>query len=61
MLDPQLDAPARDALAQDDVRKRLFQEGAEPLSTTPEEHARVIDAEETKWSKIIKDAGISAQ
>jgi tripartite-type tricarboxylate transporter receptor subunit TctC len=44
----------RDALATDDVKKRLHQEGAEPMPTTPEQHAAVIDREETKWSTLIK-------
>jgi tripartite-type tricarboxylate transporter receptor subunit TctC len=42
----------------DEVRKRLDQEGAEVMPTTPEEHAAVIDREATKWSAIIKSAGI---
>ena len=36
----------RAALATDEVKRRLTQEGAEPMPTTPEEHAAVIDAEE---------------
>ena len=56
-----LNKALRDALAMDDVRKRLFQEGAEPLSTTPEEHAEVIDREETKWSALIKASGIQPE
>jgi tripartite-type tricarboxylate transporter receptor subunit TctC len=48
----------RDALATDEVKRRLAQEGAEPMPTTPEEHAAVLDREDTKWSAIIKSAGI---
>jgi tripartite-type tricarboxylate transporter receptor subunit TctC len=44
----------RDTLATDEVKQRLAQEGAEPLSTTPEEHAAIIAREETKWSTLIK-------
>lgn len=51
----------RDTLATDEVKRRLAQEGAEPMPTTPEEHAAVIDREETKWSAIIKSAGIEAK
>jgi tripartite-type tricarboxylate transporter receptor subunit TctC len=40
------------------VKRRLAQEGAEPMPTTPEEHAAVLDREDTKWSAIIKSAGI---
>ena len=48
----------RDALATDEVKRRLAQEGAEPMPTTPEEHAAILDREDTKWSAIIKSAGI---
>jgi tripartite-type tricarboxylate transporter receptor subunit TctC len=48
----------RETLATDEVKKRLAQEGAEPMPTTPEEHAAVIDREDKKWSAIIKSAGI---
>jgi tripartite-type tricarboxylate transporter receptor subunit TctC len=48
----------RDALATDEVKRRLAQEGAEPMPTTPEEHAAILDREDTKWAAIIKSAGI---
>jgi tripartite-type tricarboxylate transporter receptor subunit TctC len=51
----------REVLATDEVKKRLAQEGAEPMSTSPEEYAAVIDREDTKWSAIIKSAGIKAK
>jgi tripartite-type tricarboxylate transporter receptor subunit TctC len=47
-----------DALATDEVKRRLAQEGAEPMPTTPEEHAAILDREDTKWAAIIKSAGI---
>jgi tripartite-type tricarboxylate transporter receptor subunit TctC len=56
-----LNAALRGALATDEVKRRLIQEGAEPLPTTPEEHAAIIDREETKWSALIKSAGIKAE
>ena len=51
----------RDTLATDEVKRRLAQEGAEPEPSTPEQHAAVIDREATKWSAIIKSAGIQAK
>jgi tripartite-type tricarboxylate transporter receptor subunit TctC len=51
----------RTALANEEVQKRLHQEGAEPMPTTPEEHAAVIDREETKWSAIVRSAGVQAK
>jgi len=56
-----LNAELRAALATDEVKRRLHQEGAEPLPTTPEEHAAVIDREETKWSTLIRSAGLKAE
>ena len=41
------------------MRKRIIFEGGEPESTTPEEHAAIIDREETKWSTVIHGAGIT--
>jgi tripartite-type tricarboxylate transporter receptor subunit TctC len=54
-----LNSVLRAALASDDVKRRLQQEGAEPMPTTPEEHAAVIDREVIKWSALIKSHGIS--
>jgi tripartite-type tricarboxylate transporter receptor subunit TctC len=56
-----LNTELRAALATAEVQKRLHQEGAEPLPTTPQEHAAVIDREETKWSTLIKSAGLKAE
>jgi tripartite-type tricarboxylate transporter receptor subunit TctC len=56
-----LNKALRAALATDEVKKRLHQEGAEPLPTTPEEHAKVLDQEEAKWSKLIKATGMAKQ
>jgi tripartite-type tricarboxylate transporter receptor subunit TctC len=54
-----LNKELRAALASEEVRKRIINEGGEPESTTPEEHAAVIDREEAKWSAVIRDAGIT--
>jgi len=48
----------RAAIDTDEVKRRLQQEGAEPMPTTPEEHAAVIDGEIKKWSELIKSHGI---
>jgi tripartite-type tricarboxylate transporter receptor subunit TctC len=53
-----LNKALRAALATDEVKRRLAQEGAEPMPTTPEEHAAIIDREEIKWSALIKSHGI---
>jgi tripartite-type tricarboxylate transporter receptor subunit TctC len=56
-----LSAALMAALAQADVRERIVADGAEPLSTTPEEYAADIDREETKWSKIVKMSGAKVE
>ena len=56
-----INAALRGALATDEVKRRLIQEGAEPMPTTPEEHAAIIDREETKWSALIKSTGLKAE
>jgi tripartite-type tricarboxylate transporter receptor subunit TctC len=56
-----LNKELRAALATDEVKRRLHQEGAEPMPTTPEEHAEVIDREETKWSALIRSIGLKAE
>jgi len=56
-----LNRELRAALATEEVQKRLHQEGAEPMPMTPEEHAAVIDREETKWSALIKSIGLTAE
>ncbi len=56
-----LNKELRAALAMEDVRKRIIFEGGEPESTTPEQHAAVIDREVTKWSVVIGAAGINPE
>jgi tripartite-type tricarboxylate transporter receptor subunit TctC len=56
-----LNKELRAALAMDDVRKRIINEGGEPEPGTPEQHAAVIDHEETKWAAVIRSAGIEAK
>jgi tripartite-type tricarboxylate transporter receptor subunit TctC len=56
-----LNRELRAALASEDVRKRIILEGGEPESTTPEEHAAIIDREATKWSAVIRQAGIKLE
>src|SRR5262245_59551734 len=56
-----LNKALREMLATEEVKRRLQQEGAEPIPTTPEQHAAVIDSEATKWSALIKTHGIKPQ
>jgi tripartite-type tricarboxylate transporter receptor subunit TctC len=53
-----LNAALRAALASEDVQGRMAFDGTEPLPGTPEDYAADIDREETKWSRIIRQAGL---
>jgi tripartite-type tricarboxylate transporter receptor subunit TctC len=44
-----------------DTRARLAAQGLEPVGGTPEQFAAYIGSEVTKWSKVIKHAGITAE
>jgi tripartite-type tricarboxylate transporter receptor subunit TctC len=55
-----LNKELRAALASEDVKKRLATDGAEPVPGSPEDYARHIDQDETKWSKVVKESGAKA-
>ncbi len=44
-----------------ETRKRLENEGAEPLSMTPAEFGRFIQAETKKWSRVVAEAGMKGE
>jgi tripartite-type tricarboxylate transporter receptor subunit TctC len=56
-----LNKELRAALADKDVQQRIINEGGEPSPTSPEQHAAVIAREYSKWSAVIRDAGIELQ
>jgi len=56
-----LSATLRTAVASDEVKSRIVDDGAEPVGSAPEEYAADIDREETKWSAIVKLAGARAE
>jgi len=41
-----------------DVRRRISQEGADPVGSTPDAFANRVKNEITKWTKVIKTSGI---
>lgn len=45
-------------LSQSDLREKLAGIGFDIVASTPEQFTREIHAEVTKWTKVIKDAGI---
>src|SRR5262249_10575453 len=56
-----LNAELNAALATDEVRARIAEEGGEPLPGEPAQQARDIDAEETKWGSLIRQLGLKAE
>jgi tripartite-type tricarboxylate transporter receptor subunit TctC len=52
-----LNKELRAALASDEVKKRLVQDGTEPMPGSPEDYAAFIDRDERKWSQLIKESG----
>ena len=52
---------AAKAIRLNDVRERLTADGAMPLGSTPEEFARFIQSETTKWAKVVKASGATAE
>ena len=49
------------ALASDDVKRRLQQDGTEPSPGTPEDYAAFIDKDEKKWSKLVKASAVEQE
>jgi len=47
-------------LAEREVREKMLGLGADPSGDTPEEFARFIREDQAKWSKLMKEAGITA-
>jgi tripartite-type tricarboxylate transporter receptor subunit TctC len=41
-----------------EVRKRLFNDGADPGNLTPDQFAALIRSDAARWAKVIKDAGV---
>jgi tripartite-type tricarboxylate transporter receptor subunit TctC len=45
-------------LQQPDLRQRLASQGAEPLTSTPDEFGNYLRSEIAKWAKVVKDSGM---
>jgi tripartite-type tricarboxylate transporter receptor subunit TctC len=56
-----LNAATREALASEEVQKRMAVDGTEPLPGRPEDYAADIDREESKWSQIIRQGGLKPE
>jgi len=52
-----LNAEIRKIVASPEVRDALANQGAEPITDTPEEFAAIVRADVVKWAKIVKATG----
>jgi len=43
-----------------DMRQRLLDQGAEPLGSSPEEFAKLLREEQTRWAEVVKVSGAKA-
>ncbi len=53
-----LNATMNAALAQPEAKARLADLGVEPMVKTPAQFAQFLSNEDTKWSKVIRDANV---
>ena len=56
-----LNSELRKLVNSDEVKKRIHAEGGDPLTSTPEEYAKDIDQEETKWSALIRKLNLKVE
>ncbi len=55
-----LNAEVVKVLRMPDIRQYLFSQGLDPAPTTPEEFGAYIKSEMSKWAKVVRAAGASA-
>ena len=56
-----LNTALRTLVNTDEVKKRIHNEGGDPLTSTPEEYAADIDREESKWGALIKKLNLKVE
>jgi tripartite-type tricarboxylate transporter receptor subunit TctC len=56
-----LNTELRKLASNDEVKKRIFSEGGDPMSSSPDEYATDIDREETKWSTLIRKLNLKVE
>jgi tripartite-type tricarboxylate transporter receptor subunit TctC len=56
-----LNAELRAALASEDVRARIAEEGGEALPGTPEQQAKDMGQEEAKWGALVRKLGVRSE
>jgi tripartite-type tricarboxylate transporter receptor subunit TctC len=56
-----LNKALRDALASDEVKRQLGNDGTEITPGTPEDYAAFIDKDEKKWAGLVKQSGVEQE
>jgi len=56
-----LQADIAKVLATPEMKERVAQVGAEPVGNTPEQFAKLMDAEYEKWARVAKAAGVKPE
>ena len=56
-----LNAALRALVDTEQVKQRILAEGGDPLTSTPEEYAKDIDAEETKWGTLVRKLNLKVE
>ena len=44
-----------------EVRRRMLEQGAEPVDSTPEEFAKLLREEVARWAEVVKISGARAE
>jgi tripartite-type tricarboxylate transporter receptor subunit TctC len=56
-----LNAALRALVETKEVKQRILAEGGDPLTSTPEEYAKDIDREETKWGTLVRKLNLKVE
>jgi tripartite-type tricarboxylate transporter receptor subunit TctC len=56
-----LNAALRALVETSEVKQRIQTEGGDPLTSTPEEYAKDIDSEETKWGTLVRKLSLKVE
>ncbi len=56
-----LNAALRALVTTEQVKQRILTEGGDPLTSTPEEYAKDIDSEETKWGTLVRRLNLKVE
>jgi tripartite-type tricarboxylate transporter receptor subunit TctC len=56
-----LNAEITKIMQQSDVKEKLASVGATPSVSTPQEFAKFIDSEVTRWGEVVKASGAKAE